>query len=249
MKALKYLSLAIAIMSMMTVAQANDRELLKVKNWARQAAEKANGGLSKYRAVASMYDNRDGSACSSESSTIYDRFYVCEVLGGKPAREVQPEIRTIVEIGFDGNRWNIEVVSNGSNSGDDDYKGPGEKTPTEPRPAPGDKEKGSVKDFKASLESLLDDLSDYEVNTKLKEDDRRFPFFEDVRYGLFDLLDLLDTISNGDDLEDKRSEIKKLADNLEDAFDYATKSFKDDDFLDIEDDYLDLLDDFSKLLK
>ena len=91
------------------------RDFIKVKNFARQAAEKANGGLSNYRATSDMYDNTKLAPCEWKGTSFNaekEERYVCVVMGGKPARIVKPTIKTVVAVTVRQSPWDIRVISN-----------------------------------------------------------------------------------------------------------------------------------------
>ena len=95
------------------------RDFIKVKNFARQAAEKANGGLSNYRATSDMYDNTKLAPCEWKGTSFNaekEERYVCVVMGGKPARIVKPTIKTVVAVTVRQSPWDIRVISNERNS-------------------------------------------------------------------------------------------------------------------------------------
>ncbi|MGC8715152.1 MAG: hypothetical protein ACP5RH_22440, partial [Leptodesmis sp.] len=75
-------------------------------NLARQAAEAANGGLSKYQADASMHGPASIAPCVDNG----DGTWTFTVKGGKPGFTT-PTQETIVNV--DGNTWKVSIVSNG----------------------------------------------------------------------------------------------------------------------------------------
>ncbi|MGQ9869189.1 hypothetical protein [Leptodesmis sp.] len=75
-------------------------------NLARQAAEAANGGLTKYQADASMHGPASIAPCVDNG----DGTWTFTVKGGKPGFTT-PTQETIVKV--DGNIWKVTIVSNG----------------------------------------------------------------------------------------------------------------------------------------
>ncbi|HBQ99206.1 MULTISPECIES: hypothetical protein [unclassified Roseofilum] len=80
--------------------------LSRAKNLARQAAEQANGGLSKYRAESSMH----GDATSSPFVDNEDGSWMFKFYGGEPVFSV-PTVESVVTVAKDGS-W-VRVDYNG----------------------------------------------------------------------------------------------------------------------------------------
>ncbi len=81
--------------------------LQRARNWARQAAERANGGLSRYRAEASMF----GPASQSPYVDNGDGTFTFRFLGGPPAEP--PTIESIVTVNPDPSNPIIRIDYNG----------------------------------------------------------------------------------------------------------------------------------------
>ncbi|MFN4279775.1 hypothetical protein [Thermosynechococcus sp.] len=82
--------------------------LQRARNWARQAAERVNGGLSRYRAEVSMF----GSASQSPFVDNGDGTFTFRFRGGAPAEP--PTIESIVMVTPDPNNPIIRIDYNGS---------------------------------------------------------------------------------------------------------------------------------------
>lgn len=81
--------------------------LSRAKNLARQAAEQANGGLSKYRAETSMHGNATSSPFVDNGNGSWTfKFY-----GGEPGFSV-PTVESVVTVAKDGS-W-VRVDYNGA---------------------------------------------------------------------------------------------------------------------------------------
>lgn len=100
-----------------SAAQAGN--LNRAKNLARQTAEKANGGLSQYRAEAAMH----GPAAQAPFTDNGDGTYTFTFLGGKPGYTT-PTVQSVVTV--NATEWTIQV----------DYNGPIRQTSGAPAPAP-----------------------------------------------------------------------------------------------------------------
>ncbi|MDR5638455.1 MULTISPECIES: hypothetical protein [unclassified Thermosynechococcus] len=94
--------------------------LQRARNWARQAAERANGGLSRYRAEASMF----GPASQSPYVDNGDGTFTFRFLGGAPAEP--PTIESIVTVNPDPSNPMIRI----------DYNGPIQSVAPPPQPLP-----------------------------------------------------------------------------------------------------------------
>ncbi|BAY51173.1 hypothetical protein NIES2134_112410 [Thermostichus vulcanus NIES-2134] len=94
--------------------------LQRARNWARQAAERANGRLSRYRAEASLF----GPASQSPYVDNGDGTFTFRFLGGPPA--APPAIERIVTVNPDPSNPMIRI----------DYNGPIQSV-TPPQPLPG----------------------------------------------------------------------------------------------------------------
>ncbi|WP_200865513.1 MULTISPECIES: hypothetical protein [unclassified Thermosynechococcus] len=81
--------------------------LQRARNWARQAAERANGGLSRYRAEASMF----GPASQSPYVDNGDGTFTFRFRGGPPAEP--PTIESIVTVNPDPSNPMIRIDYNG----------------------------------------------------------------------------------------------------------------------------------------
>ncbi|URR35367.1 hypothetical protein NBE99_12115 [Thermosynechococcus sp. HN-54] len=81
--------------------------LQRARNWARQAAERANGGLSQYRAEASMF----GPASQSPYVDNGDGTFTFRFLGGPPAQPAT--IESIVTVNPDPSNPMIRIDYNG----------------------------------------------------------------------------------------------------------------------------------------
>ncbi|HIK24361.1 MAG TPA: hypothetical protein IGP91_00390 [Thermosynechococcus sp. M46_R2017_013] len=81
--------------------------LQRARNWARQAAERANGGLSRYRAEAAMF----GPASQSPYVDNGDGTFTFRFLGGPPA--APPTIESIVTVNPDPSNPMIRIDYNG----------------------------------------------------------------------------------------------------------------------------------------
>ena len=77
----------------------NNIELNRAKNLARQVAEKANGGLSNYRAENSMY----GPATEAPYKDNGDGTYTFTFTGHKPGSSVKT-VKTVVTVAKDASR-------------------------------------------------------------------------------------------------------------------------------------------------
>uniref|UniRef100_B8HZH7 Uncharacterized protein n=1 Tax=Cyanothece sp. (strain PCC 7425 / ATCC 29141) TaxID=395961 RepID=B8HZH7_CYAP4 len=82
----------------------NSRSLDRAKNLARQAAEKANGGLSKYQAEPSMH----GPANQAPYVDNGNGTWTFTFTGGPPGQA--PNIRTVVTVSKDGSQ--VQINSN-----------------------------------------------------------------------------------------------------------------------------------------
>ncbi|XFA73939.1 hypothetical protein RYO59_002201 [Thermosynechococcaceae cyanobacterium Okahandja] len=81
--------------------------LQRARNWARQAAERANGGLSQYRAEESMF----GPASQSPFVENGDGSFTFRFLGGPPA--APPTIESVVTVNPDPANPIIRIDYNG----------------------------------------------------------------------------------------------------------------------------------------
>ncbi len=81
--------------------------LQRARNWARQAAERANGGLSQYRAEESMF----GPASQSPFVDNGDGSFTFRFLGGPPA--APPTIESVVTVNPDPTNPIIRIDYNG----------------------------------------------------------------------------------------------------------------------------------------
>lgn len=80
--------------------------LTRAKNLARQAAEKINGGLSHYRAAASMYGSSSEAPCVDSGNSWTFTF-----TGSQPGSTI-PSVESIVTVAKDGSK--VTVNYNGS---------------------------------------------------------------------------------------------------------------------------------------
>ena len=153
---MKKLFTAILLLALPLTAQGQTKShhITKIKNLARQAAEKANGGLSHYRVTKAMYDNIPcwvswGLQWRPGSSRV-QRYY-CDVIGGNPASVVVPTTKTVVAITItiDESDWNVRAIYN-------------EKITNLPQPPEVNVAQGLVGDFIAEIGSILNRLSDFE---------------------------------------------------------------------------------------
>ncbi len=94
-------------LSSMAVAQApnpepiNIAELVRARNYARQAAERANGGLTRYRADQSMHGPvRQAPYVRNADGSYTFRFLGYRVRNGVP--ESMPSIETVATVAPDG---------------------------------------------------------------------------------------------------------------------------------------------------
>ncbi|WP_448513922.1 hypothetical protein [Parathermosynechococcus lividus] len=103
--------------------------LQRARNWARQAAERANGGLSRYRAEESMF----GPASQSPFVENGDGSFTFRFLGGPPA--APPTIESVVTVNPDSANPMIRIDYNGpiQAQGADS---PPRMDPVDPMPAP-----------------------------------------------------------------------------------------------------------------
>lgn len=189
-------------------------DYVKAKNLARQAAERANGGLSKYRSVASMYDNRDISACQATDTQNYDAFFVCEVFGGTPDSRVEPTIRTIVELKITDGSWEIDVTSNeniaAQSNGNDSLA-------------------EDINGLTIEIENIVDALENYEKEKSIGTSHAHFPSMNKLRNNCYDLLDALDNAKNKNSTSTKLNNILAAAENLETTFRQASATELGDD--------------------
>lgn len=80
--------------------------LTRAKNLARQAAEKANGGLSNYRAEASMYGPSYEAPCVDNGNNTWKFTFT----GSKPG-STTPSVKTIVTVAKDGSEVKVDYNS------------------------------------------------------------------------------------------------------------------------------------------
>ncbi|WP_337885461.1 hypothetical protein [Fischerella thermalis] len=80
--------------------------LTRAKNLARQAAEKVNGGLSKYRAEASMYGPSFEAPCVDDGNNTWTFTFT----GSKPG-STTPSVKTIVTVAKDGSEVTVDYNS------------------------------------------------------------------------------------------------------------------------------------------
>lgn len=73
---------------------------------ARQAAEKANGGLSKYRAEASMYGSSDQAPCVDNDNNTWKFTFT-----GSTPGSTTPSVKTIVTVAKDGSEVKVDYNS------------------------------------------------------------------------------------------------------------------------------------------
>ena len=150
---MKKLFTAILLLALPLTAQGQTKDnITKIKNLARQAAEKANGGLSHYRVTKAMYDNipcRVSSGLPFRPGSWRVWRYYCDVIGGNPANVVVPTTKTVVAITVDESDWNVRAIYN-------------EKVTNLPQPPEVNVAQGLVGDFIAEIGSILNRLSDFE---------------------------------------------------------------------------------------
>ncbi|WP_448525240.1 hypothetical protein [Parathermosynechococcus lividus] len=103
--------------------------LQRARNWARQAAERANGGLSRYRAEESMF----GPASQSPFVENGDGSFTFRFLGGPPA--APPTIESIVTVNPDSANPMIRIDYNGPIQAQEAVTSPS-IDPMNPMPAP-----------------------------------------------------------------------------------------------------------------
>ncbi|ATS18970.1 hypothetical protein L5470_09715 [Synechococcus sp. PCC 6717] len=103
--------------------------LQRARNWARQAAERANGGLSRYRAEESMF----GPASQSPFVENGDGSFTFRFLGGPPA--APPTIESIVTVNPDSANPMIRIDYNGPIQAQG-ATSPSRMAPVDPMPAP-----------------------------------------------------------------------------------------------------------------
>ena len=83
------------------------RDLYRAQNLARQAAEKANGGLGKYRAERSMYGPATQSPYVENQNGTWTFTFK-----GHPPYSTTPTVESVVTV--DRNAWRVTVDYNGS---------------------------------------------------------------------------------------------------------------------------------------